>query len=252
VSSTDSRTLRHTAAFTLTLLAIEFLDEFVFGAREAAWPLIRTDLGLSYAQVGLLLGLPSLVSSLVEPFLGILGDIWRRRLLILGGGVVFALALLLTALSQNFPILLISFIIFYPSSGAFVSLSQATLRDTDSARHEQNMARWTFAGSLGVVAGPIALGAAALLNLGWRGLFLAFAGLTLIPLAMAYRFRSAIGQRGSDKTDFKAGLVDALRALRRGEVLRWLTLLEFSETMWLLLLGPAALLLGIPRHTEST
>lgn len=32
---------------SLSLLAIEFLDEFVFGAREAAWPLIRTDLGLS-------------------------------------------------------------------------------------------------------------------------------------------------------------------------------------------------------------
>ncbi len=88
------RCLRHAAAFALTLLAIEFLDEFVFGAREAAWPLIRTDLGLSYAQVGLLLGLPSLVSSIVEPFLGILGDVWRRRVLVLGGGVVFALALL--------------------------------------------------------------------------------------------------------------------------------------------------------------
>jgi len=76
----------------------------------ARWPgpLIRTDLGLSYAQVGLLLGLPSLVSSIVEPFLGILGDTWRRRVLILGGGVVFALALLLTALSQDFPVLLIS------------------------------------------------------------------------------------------------------------------------------------------------
>ena len=235
------RTLRSAAAFTFTLLAIEFLDEFVFGAREAAWPLIRTDLGLSYAQVGLLLGLPGLVSSLVEPFLGILGDIGRRRILILGGGVVFALALLLTALSQNFPILLISFIILYPSSGAFVSLSQATLMDANPARHEQNMARWTFAGSLGVVAGPIALGAAAMLNLGWRGLFLVFAGLTLIPLAVTYRFRSDIGQGGSGKTDFKAGLVDALRALRRGEVLRWLTLLEFSDLMLDVLLGFLAL-----------
>ena len=237
------RCLRRAAIFTLTLLAIEFLDEFVFGAREAAWPLIRTDLGLSYAQIGLLLGLPSLVSSLIEPFLGILGDIGRRRILVLGGGLVFTLALLLTALSQDFPVLLISFIIFYPASGAFVSLSQATLMDADPARHEQNMARWTFAGSLGVVAGPIALGAAAMLNVGWRGLFLVFAGLTLIPLAMVYRLRSAIGQQVSGKADFKAGLVDALRALRRGEVLRWLTLLQFSDLMLDVLLGFLALYL---------
>jgi FSR family fosmidomycin resistance protein-like MFS transporter len=147
------RYLRRAAVFTLTLLAIEFLDEFVFGAREAAWPLIRTDLGLSYAQVGLLLGLPSLVSSLVEPFLGILGDIWRRRVLILGGGVVFALALLLTALSQDFPVLLISFIIFYPASGAFVSLSQVTLMDTDPVRHEQSMARWRWCTAFGLPSG---------------------------------------------------------------------------------------------------
>ena len=42
--------------------------------------------------------------------------------------------------------------------------------DTDPARHELNMARWTFAGSLGVVAGPLALGGTALLGLRWRGL----------------------------------------------------------------------------------
>ena len=135
------------AVFILTLLAIEFLDEFIFGAQEAAWPLVRTDLGLSYVQIGLLLGLPGVVSSLVEPFLGILGDVWKRNVLILGGGLVFALALLLTALSQSFPVLLTSFILFYPASGAFVSLSQATLMDTDTARHEQNMARWASAGA---------------------------------------------------------------------------------------------------------
>ena len=122
-----SRTLSRTVVFTLTLLFIEFLDEFVFGAQEAAWPLIRTDLGLSYAQVGLLLGVPNVIGNLIEPVIGILGDVWRRRVLILGGGVVFALALLLTALSQSFSVLLVSFVFFYPASGAFVSLSQERL-----------------------------------------------------------------------------------------------------------------------------
>jgi len=73
----SAQTIRHAnrssvfrpSTFVITLLAIEFLDEFVFGAREAAWPLIRTDLGLNYIQIGLLLSLPSLVSSIVEPFL---------------------------------------------------------------------------------------------------------------------------------------------------------------------------------------
>jgi FSR family fosmidomycin resistance protein-like MFS transporter len=250
---------------TFTLLLIEFLDEFVFGAREAAWPLMRTDLGLSYAQVGLLLGLPNVIGNLIEPILGILGDVWRRRVLILGGGVVFAVALLLTALSQRFSALLISFVLFYPASGAFVSLSQATLMDSDPGRHEQNMARWTFAGSVGVVAGPIALGVVATLGLGWRGLFLLFAGLTLVLLAITRRVYSSTptapkredpnrtpelvrgrpqqveDSASSNRPAFTAGVVNALRALRRPEVLRWLTLLAFSDLMLDVLLGFLAL-----------
>jgi len=237
----QSHALRRTAAFALALLLIEFLDEFVFGVREAAWPLIRTDLGLSYVQVGLLLGVPSLISSIVEPFLGILGDVWRRRVLILGGGGLFALALLLAALSQSFSILLIAFILFYPASGAFVTLSQATLMDVDPDRHEQNMARWTLAGSLGTVTGPFILGAVAMLGLGWREPFILCAGLALILVMVVSRLRFANGQRESGGTSFKAGMIKALRALRRGEVLRWLTLLQFSDLMLDVLLGFLAL-----------
>jgi FSR family fosmidomycin resistance protein-like MFS transporter len=234
------------AALTFTLLLIEFLDEFVFGAQEAAWPLVRTDLGLSYTQVGLLLGLPSVVGNLIEPVVGVLGDVWRRRVLILGGGVVFALALLLTALSQGFPVLLISFILFSPASGAFVGLSQANLMDSDPGRHEQNMARWTFAGSVGVVAGPLALGAAAALGLGWRGLYVLFAGLTVVLLAITRRIYAPAPPSPSKSpspvvSSLKEGAVNALQALRRREVLRWLTLLAFSDLMLDVLLGFLAL-----------
>src|SRR5688500_14857310 len=97
-----ARIARSVGVFTLTLLAIEFLDELAYGAREAAWPLIRDDLGLDYAQVGLLLGLPNFIANFIEPFIGILGDVWRRRALVLGGGVVFGLAFLLMAFSESF------------------------------------------------------------------------------------------------------------------------------------------------------
>ena len=70
-------------------LLIEFVDELVFGVGETAWPLFRNDLSLSYAQIGLLLSLPGILAAFIEPFLGILGDVWKRRLLILGGGAVF-------------------------------------------------------------------------------------------------------------------------------------------------------------------
>src|SRR5690349_20746234 len=112
------RRLRAPAIFVLTLLAIEFLDEFVFGAREAAWPLIRNDLNLSYEQIGLLLSVPIFIANLIEPALGILGDVWKRRVLVMGGGAVFAFASLMTATSGSFAPLMIAFIVISPASGA--------------------------------------------------------------------------------------------------------------------------------------
>lgn len=119
---------RRLSPFILMLLVVEFLDEFAGGAREASWPVIRSDLNLTYEQIGLLLTLPSLLANILfEPILGILGDVWKRRVLILGGGVFFAASTLLIAASQSSVALLLAFILFYPASGAFVSLSQSTL-----------------------------------------------------------------------------------------------------------------------------
>jgi FSR family fosmidomycin resistance protein-like MFS transporter len=191
----------------------------------------------------------------VEPFLGILGDVWKRRVLVLGGGVFFAISLLLTAVSSNYIVLLASFVLFYPSSGAFVSLAQASLMDMDTARHEQNMARWTFAGSLGVTAGVLALGGASLLNLGWRPLFFVFAAISFALVAFAWRMPFVSHQDqddGEERTGFRRGALNALRALKRGEVLRWLTLLQFSDLMLDVLLGFLALyFVDVVRVTEE-
>ena len=225
-------------------LLIEFLDELVFGVNEAAWPFIRTDLHLNYLQIGLLLSLPGIVSAIIEPFLGILGDIWKRRLLILGGGIFFALACLLTGLSTGFVFLLLALCLFYPASGAFVSLSQSSLMDSEPARHEQNMARWTFAGSLGVVLGPLLLSGMAFISFGWRGVFISLAGFTVLVLLFVWRRLPKAPQYIPALPSISglwSGFRGAFSALRRGEVLRWLVLLQFSDLMLDVLLGFLAL-----------
>jgi FSR family fosmidomycin resistance protein-like MFS transporter len=123
----------------------------------------------------------------------------------------------------------------------FVSLSQATLMDLDPSRREQQMARWTFAGSVGAVVGPLALSAIVALRLGWRTLFAGLVGLTLLALAMSWRFRAPAAQPAVGRPTFRAGVSNALRALRRREVLRWLSLLECSDLMLDILLGYLAL-----------
>ncbi|HLF00264.1 MAG TPA: MFS transporter [Gaiellaceae bacterium] len=207
-----------------TLLAIELLDELVFGAREAAWPAVRDDLSLSYAEIGLLLTVPSLVSLAVEPVLGVVAVTRHRRLLVLGGGASFALALALAAGAPSFWVLLVAFALLYPASGAFVSLSQAALMDLQPGQREHNMARWNFAGSVGAVAGPLLLALFAWTGLGWRGLF---AGFALLAVALV-----ALAVRAPDHVDGERPRVrEALRMLTRREVFRWLFLLELSDLL---------------------
>lgn len=228
----------------LIFLLIEFIDELIFGVTNAAWPLIRTDLHLNYIQIGLALSLPGIIGNMVEPILGILGDVWKRRFLILGGGVLFAMACLLTAVSHNFIFLLISFMVFNPSSGAFVSLAQATLMDLDPTRHEHNMARWTFVGSVGVFLGPLLLGGAAYIGFGWRGVFIILAGISILILAGAWRIlpiSSKLHPAFPALSSVWEGIHVALRNLKRGAVVRWLVLLEFSDLMLDVLYGFLAL-----------
>jgi FSR family fosmidomycin resistance protein-like MFS transporter len=195
----------------------------------------------------LLLSVPTFIASLIEPALGILGDIWKRRVLVLVGGAIFALAGLMTATSNSFLPLMIAFIVFSPASGAFVGLAQSTLMDLDPTRHEQNMTRWTFAGSVGVISGTLGLGLLVAVGLGWRGLFLAASVMTLVLLFFAWRIPftspdpSTLGEGLDRNGGFIGGVRNALHALRRREVIRWLTLVQFSDLMLDFLHGYMAL-----------
>jgi FSR family fosmidomycin resistance protein-like MFS transporter len=203
----------------------------VFGAREAAWPQIRHDLGLSYAQVGVALSVPGLVSLVVEPAIGIFGDRGLRRRLVLGGGAVFATTLVATALAPGYLVLLASFTAMYPASGAFVSLSQATLMDADPANRERNMARWTLAGAVGVSVGPLLVATGA----PWRAIFVAYAVFAAILVVLA----RPLPFDGADPNG--SGFHAALRELRNPRVVRWLFLLELQDLGGDILYGYLAL-----------
>lgn len=120
-----------------------------------------------------------------------------------------------------------------------MSISQASLMDLQPERREQNMARWTFAGSLGVFIGPILLSGAAFIGFGWRGMFLGLALVALIVLIIAWHQIPPDSQNapfpnlGIILGQFKL----TFQALRNWNILRWLILLEFSDLMLDVLYG---------------
>lgn len=221
---------------TLTLLVVEFLDEIVDGTLRGAWPFIRQDLSLSYVDIGLLATVPSFTANLlIEPLIGILADVWRRRVLILAGGVCFAIALMLAAGSWSFAPLMLAFILLFPASGAFVNISQVVLVDSNPLRREQSMARWTLSGTIGNIAGPAALSLFIVAGMGgWRGLFVSIAASMLLTVIAVSRFHISEPERSTERSslhDLFDGIGAALQALKRREVLRWLLLLELADIM---------------------
>jgi MFS transporter, FSR family, fosmidomycin resistance protein len=153
----------------LAALAVELVDELLDGTKSAAMPLIRHSLSLSYLQVGLLAAVPLIVGSVIELPIGVLsGSGTRRRTIILAGGLVFIASVVAAGLAGTFAALLVALTIFFPASGAFVSLTQSALMDSDPVRQPQYMARWTLAGSVGAVLGPLLVAAVLAGGGSWR------------------------------------------------------------------------------------
>jgi MFS transporter, FSR family, fosmidomycin resistance protein len=226
---------RPALAGLLAALAVELVDELVDGTKSAAMPLIRHDLALSYVQIGLLAAIPLIAGSLIELPVGVLsGTGRRRRRVVLAGGLVFIAAVLGAGLARSFGMLLAAFVIFFPASGAFVSLSQSALMDADPQRRAQLMARWTLAGSVGAVAGPLLVAVVLVAGGSWRLAFLlvaAGAAVTWLAVAAAGSAAGGADEPAEPHDAGKAGLRDAAGIVRRSGALRWLALLEVSNLL---------------------
>jgi FSR family fosmidomycin resistance protein-like MFS transporter len=219
-------------------LAVELADELVDGAKGAALPLIRHDLGLSYAQVGLLASVPLLVGGVLELPLGLLaGEGRRRRLAVLGGGLLFVATVAAAAAARSFAELLCAFVAFYPASGAFVSLTQAELMDAWPDRQAQVMARWDLAGSVGAVSGPLLLAAVLAAGGGWRDAYLVMAGFAAVTWlgrrlsGPAPPARGEPGAAGGGSRPAAARVREVVAALRDRGTLRWLILIEVGDLL---------------------
>jgi len=245
------------AASLAAALCVEFVDELADGTKGAALPLISGQLHLTYGQIGLLIGLPLVLGGLIELPLGLVAGHGRRRSrLVLAGGAVVLASLAAVAFADSFGVLMLAFVLFFPASGAFVSLTEAALMDADPARQQQRMAAWNLAGSSGAVAGPLLLAAVLAVGGSWRACYLVLAvgaGVAVVAAAWAGPARTKLhGAAGASaratgastsastaetKADQPASLREALRALRTGDTARWLVLLQVSDLLLDVLTG---------------
>jgi MFS transporter, FSR family, fosmidomycin resistance protein len=166
----------------------------------------------------------------------------RRRLVILGGGILFLLTLLAVASARSFAVLMAAFVAFYPASGAFVSLTQAEIMDAWPDRQAQVMVRWDLAGAIGAVAGPLLLTAVLAAGGSWRSGYLVLAGIgALVWLGALLRGRPETDGRAEPEAEDAAQKPwtarareagpEIGRALRDWGTLRWLLLIEVADLL---------------------
>ncbi len=270
---------RSATSALLAALAVEFADELFGGTKSAALPLIKHDLSLSYLQIGLLSAVPMVAGSILELPVGVFsGTGSRRRRFILVGGLVFIGSVLAAGFAPSFAVLLVALTIFFPASGAFVSLSQSALMDSAAGRQAGQMARWTVAGSAGAVAGPVLVVGVLARGGSWRLAMIACAACSALawiavagtgqrdvvrePVSVAGNRDTAAGRdsypvRGGGPAGDRApaeshaawpGWRMAVGIVRESGALRWLLLLEVSDLLLDVFTGFLALYLVATAH----
>jgi MFS transporter, FSR family, fosmidomycin resistance protein len=178
---------------------------------------------------------------------------------VLGGGIIFILSLLAVAGARSFIVLLVAFTVFYPASGAFVSLTQAELMEAWPDRQAQIMARWDLAGSAGAVAGPLLLTAVLAAGGGWRVAYLVLAALAWAawlgtcryeprPARVAEAARPAAGRDPEPGVAWAARAREVLAALRDWSAVRWALLTVVADLLVDVLTGFLALYLVDVAH----
>ena len=194
--------------------------------------------------------MPLLVGGALELPLGLLaGEGRRRRLAVLGGGILFILSLAAVAGARSFAVLLCAFIAFYPASGAFVSLTQATLMDAWPDRQAQVMARWDLAGSTGAVAGPLLLAAVLAAGGGWRDAYLLLAALAAVTwLGTCLRDPPGAPAPADEESPAGPWARELAAALRNWSAVRWLVLMQVADLLVDVLTGFLALYLVYVVH----
>lgn len=183
--ASDSRTIA-------TVSAAHFASHFLQLSLAPVLPLIRDDLGVSFAQLGWVLTVFYAVSGVSQILAGILVDRFGpHRLLMVGiclqGGAVLAMALV-PDYRLLFPLAVIAGLgnsVYHPADLSILS------RRVSRERLGRAMASHVIGGSIGFAAAPIVIGGIGVL-LGWRAGLAVGGGVGLAVAAFVLAQRDAL------------------------------------------------------------
>lgn len=174
--------------FALATVIVEgFLGRLAFGMVSFALPLYAYQLGLSFAEIGLLVSLRTVVSLLLKPLAGAAADRWSVRSVYLAGTVGRVLAVVALLLADGYLALIgVRLLQGVSAAGRDVGSLSVIARDAGS-RVGSTYSWYSTAKHIGGVGGA-ALAGVILAAAGgsFETLFLVVLGLAVLPLLVAW------------------------------------------------------------------
>ena len=169
------------------IVAISFchmLNDMMQSLLPAIYPDLKSELHLSFTQIGLVTLAYQLTASILQPLVGLYAD-KRPTPLALPGGTLFSLAgLLVLSVAHNYALLLVGASLIGMGSSVFHPESSRVARMAAGARHGLAQSLFQVGGNAGQALGPLA---AALVVVRWGQSSVAcFALLALLSCAVLW------------------------------------------------------------------
>ncbi len=213
------------------------LNDMMQSLLPAIYPNLKADMGLNFAQVGVVTLVYQIVASILQPLVGLYAD-RRPTPMALPGGTLFSLVgLVVISVAHHFLLLLIGAMLLGIGSSIFHPECSRVARMAAGPRHGLAQSLFQVGGNLGQALGPLA---AALVVVRWGQSSLAFfALLSLLSCAILwnvsvwYRHHGLARLRGSARK--AAGF--ALPQGKARQAILVLLALIFSKYVYLASIG---------------
>ncbi|MGR3885722.1 MFS transporter [Pseudomonas sp. 1152_12] len=167
------------------------INDLIQAVLPSVYPMLKTNYGLSFTQVGLITFTFQLTASLLQPWIGYHTDRYPKPWLLPAGMVCTLIGILMLAFVGSFPLILLAAALIGVGSSTFHPETSRVARLASGGRYGLAQSTFQVGGNTGSAFGPL-LAAAIIIPYGqthiaWFGLFAVFAIMVLYGLSRWYR-----------------------------------------------------------------